>query len=473
MGTIGNEALVPANYSFVARGVPAFNPKVKSARFMNGRGIPLNSLVELFLENDLSPGIIYDVYLEPFTGVDFSQDVFVATSPNWPSERSLSLWDFIPAINKNEDTSEHLEAFMLCIQDQLDTTLAWVDNWTEIIDADVASEKWLDLMLRDLGNPFFFEDISENDKRLLTLALVRMYQLKGTDPGIQAAIKFFLGFESQIHPFRHSGSMLGKHSGPEAIVYPQVISLLNDSFVLGAGGPFDFSVVVATTEAAGRELTDSERRRIEKIVSVVKPAFARLQAIFAGLESTSRVQIAGDEASVTVSWKQASPAEKIPAAWRVYYRRNEPGATPFNSSAFVEVSGETTTVTINTPIGTDEPGTKYFFVVVPFKVTEGFVSEEVRNYLAAPTGVAAVGGPRKITLTWNPVAGATSYRVYRTWSGASTPIAETAVGFDVFGGLTTFVDAGLPPGQTAEYSVVAVIGNSQGFYSASVTGTAA
>jgi phage tail-like protein len=375
--------LLPLHYTFVAGSAPAYNPSVTSARFVNGKGIVENSLVELYLDNDLSPGVEYQLFISAFLGVVDSTASFVAYAPNWPPTRAMTLWDYIPTINKAEDTSQHLEKFILCIQDQLDTTLSSVDNWVNILDYDRAPEAFLDLILKDLGNPFAFELLSESDKRSLAAILVQIYKLKGTDGAIEGAVRFFLGFDAQINLFRDSGSLLSDLITP--------IDLLDDSFVLGGGGPFDFNLTVATTDTAGRALTTTEVERITKIVNVIKPVMARfVPPIFYGLSAPERVQISGSSASVTVSWTQTA---SVPANWRIYYRLTAPHVTPYNSARYIEVAGSATTTTIGTPIGADPSGSTYFFALVPYlNSREGFVSEtEVRNNLQAPL-VAATGG---------------------------------------------------------------------------------
>lgn len=459
-------ALQSYPYVFSATVLPSYNPSVLSARFVNGTGIVLDSLVELYLENCLSPGITYELTITGIIGVPASAANFVAFSPNWPANREMTLWDYVPGINKREDTTEHLERFVLCIQDQLDTTLSFIDNWTDIIDPDRAPERFLDLMLGDLGNPFLFEDLTEVDKRLLLRLLVKLYQLKGTDQGIEASLRFFMRFESQISLFRQSGALLG-----DAITQ---LNNLDDTFVLGGGGPYDFALTVATTSPPGRALTAREESRIETIVDYMKPVMARfIKPVFYGLVAPTRVQITGTSSDVTISWPQTATEPDI---WRVYSRPTAPGVSPFNSARYTEVAGSTTTATISTPIGADPAGTTYFFVLVPlYNTREGFRSGvEVRNNLSAPAGVVAVGGIRSVSVSWTTVAAATSYRVYKTLpttASSSTPIVADFV-FDVLGGAASFNDEGLLPGQVVHYCVVALTGDSEGFYSLSVSGTA-
>lgn len=84
----------------------------------------------------------------------------------------------------------------------------------------------------------------------------------------------------------------------------------------------------------------------------------------------------------------------------------------------------------------------------------------------APTGLVAVGGALQISLTWNAVAGATSYNVYRsdTSGGAQTLIAS---------GLTSpaHIDTPLPAATARFYKVAAVNASAVGTQSAEATAT--
>jgi hypothetical protein len=68
--------------------------------------------------------------------------------------------------------------------------------------------------------------------------------------------------------------------------------------------------------------------------------------------------------------------------------------------------------------------------------------------LDAPAGLAAVAGHQQVELTWDPVAGATGYKVYYDQSGKAQLRADV-------GATTTFLDTGLTNGQTYCYKVTA------------------
>jgi hypothetical protein len=78
----------------------------------------------------------------------------------------------------------------------------------------------------------------------------------------------------------------------------------------------------------------------------------------------------------------------------------------------------------------------------------------------AVTGVVAAGGAGKVSLSWNAVAGATSYSLYRTAKSGSEPAAPSVTGITG----TSYTDTGLNDGTTYYYRVVAVNGaGSSGF----------
>ncbi len=58
------------------------------------------------------------------------------------------------------DETGDLRRFVDCLQEVLDLLLAEIDRFPEIWDIERAPESFLDLILRNLGNPFAF-DLSE------------------------------------------------------------------------------------------------------------------------------------------------------------------------------------------------------------------------------------------------------------------------------------------------------------------------
>ena len=71
---------------------------------------------------------------------------------------------------------------------------------------------------------------------------------------------------------------------------------------------------------------------------------------------------------------------------------------------------------------------------------------------AAPTGLTATAGRKKVSLTWNAVAGATSYNVLRNTTGSTTSYTTIATGVTS----TSATNTGLTSGTTYYYVVQAV-----------------
>lgn len=135
----------------------------------------------------------------------------------------------------------------------------------------------------------------------------------------------------------------------------------------------------------------------------------------------------GDEGLVTISWSAASGADSY-SVWRA--------ATDDSGSATMLASGLTGTSYDDT---TATPSTAYYYFVKATNAygTSGFSTSD-SGYLTAPPppaepdGVTATDGTAygKVTVTWDAVAGATSYKVYRsdTVFGTKTLLASGLAG---------------------------------------------
>jgi phage tail-like protein len=165
-------------------------------------------------------------------------------------------------MNRREDVTGDLQRFLACLQEVTDLVLHDVDRFADILDPDIASDPFLDLMLPELGNPFPF-DLSVVDKRRLLNVLVAMYREKGTERGIVNAIRFFLGLEVTLTAYTAEALILGE-------------SLLGVDWVLGpstAFAAYGFEVAVA------RILEAEERGRVRQIVDYMKPAHTHARIV--------------------------------------------------------------------------------------------------------------------------------------------------------------------------------------------------
>ena len=134
--------------------------------------------------------------------------------------------------------------------------LTEADRFADVFDIERAPEAFLDLILQDLGNPFPF-DLDELAKRRLASVLVEMYRQKGTEAGIENAIRFFLGIDvTAITPFTGTTLVLGE----------------SDLGVDWELGPSDRFARYAFDVEVDVPLTATERRQIRAIVDYLKPA---------------------------------------------------------------------------------------------------------------------------------------------------------------------------------------------------------
>ncbi|MCP4602375.1 MAG: hypothetical protein GY847_17980 [Proteobacteria bacterium] len=122
-----------------------------------------------------------------------------------------------------------------------------------VLHIERAPETFLDLILQDLGNPFFF-DLDVLGKRRLASILTELFKQKGTAIGIKNAIRFFLGLEIEILPFTADTLILGE-------------SELGVDWILG---PSDRFALYAFNVQVNEVLTDTQRKQIRAIVDYLK-----------------------------------------------------------------------------------------------------------------------------------------------------------------------------------------------------------
>lgn len=258
-----SDALNPARYVLTATSAPAVGASVIAVEPATG------SAVDLVADVSLTPGASYQVDVAgvreasgPGTVAANGSAGFTGFIPPRPAERAFDLYRLLPELNRREDTTGDLRRFLACLQEVTNLVLVDIDHFTDILDPDIAPERFLDRMRGELGDPFAF-DLSVVDKRRLLNVLVAMYREKGTERGITNAIRFFLGLEVEITSYAGEALFLGE-------------SLLGEDWVLG---PSSLFAALAFEIVSPRVLTPEERRRVRQIVDYLKPAqthFARL-----------------------------------------------------------------------------------------------------------------------------------------------------------------------------------------------------
>lgn len=182
---------------------------------------------------------------------------FVAFTPPQPAGRSFDVWSKLPRINRLLDVGVgDLRLWVGLLEDIFEQVLWEIDRWTTLLDPDEAPERFVELMLRDLGDPFSaILTLNETDKRRLAQVLVPIYRSKGTDPGIINAIRFFLGIDVTItHLAYQSINQLG-------------VSTLGGSFVLGTSDPELHRTFIVNVPIV---IDEETALRIVRIVSYMK-----------------------------------------------------------------------------------------------------------------------------------------------------------------------------------------------------------
>jgi phage tail-like protein len=250
--------LVPPGASFVLtpRSAPAVPVAVSGVK-VDG------SVVVLTLDTEMTPDVLHEVVAAGVTDRfgnavlgPYDRASFAGFRPARPPNRRFDLWQMLPKHNRRDDLTGDLKRFIACLQEVTELLLADVDRWSDIFDLERASEGFVDLILRDLGNPFPFE-LDSMSKRRLASVLVEMYQQKGTARGIQNAVRFFLGIDiSAITPFNADTLFLGE-------------SELGVDWVLG---PSDRFARYAFNVEVARILAARERQQLRAIVEYLKPA---------------------------------------------------------------------------------------------------------------------------------------------------------------------------------------------------------
>lgn len=283
-----NDSLNPSNYVFTRLAAPTVTVEPVSVAAVDG------STVDVTLDIELSYGAPYSVTVanveDPYGNVITSPDnlvEFTSLSRPWPDGRRWELLDFVPQINRTEDTTGELELWIACLQDVSDLLLRLIDDWSQILDPDFAPDTgFLDAMLADMGNPFAFAALSEIDKRRLLRILIDIYKQKGTEPGIIDVVRFFLGIDVTIEYYNGIGWELAASDNPtldgqSPPAGPGDELSSDDTEPTDAAelGPGERRLLYSFEIHSPVNLTTEQRDRIVSIAELMKPAHTHLISI--------------------------------------------------------------------------------------------------------------------------------------------------------------------------------------------------
>jgi phage tail-like protein len=134
-------------------------------------------------------------------------------------------------------------------------------NFSDIVN--IEKTRIIDILLRNLGNPFPIATMTEDQKRRLARSLIAIYRRKGTATGIEQAILFFTSLIAKVIDFAEDESetwILGESElGVGTVLTP------------GSESPDLFTFLVEFDEC----LTDQEMENVEKIIDFMKPGWTK------------------------------------------------------------------------------------------------------------------------------------------------------------------------------------------------------
>jgi phage tail-like protein len=238
--------------------IPSFTPAITAATQIDAQTISLT------LDQELSPNRPYTLYGTNINDLNFvpntmsmSSVVFTAQPLPVVTNRNFCLWDnFIPGINKRQDTSGDNQRLVRCFDEVTQLLLNDIDNFGNLQDVDLMPSDALDVTLANLGNPFLFLD-DDLTKRKTINGLVQTFKDKGIDRGIENAVLFFTGITVTVQAFNlEDGWILGQSS----LGYDTILGT-SEAFLI-----YSFELVTDTI------LTDTQQTIIQQIVSEIQPA---------------------------------------------------------------------------------------------------------------------------------------------------------------------------------------------------------
>lgn len=256
-------AQVAANYTLsLVSGAPAVTPVVTSAT------VESSGVVLLEVDRWQTPGAVYAVTVANVQ--DTSTNVIAAPYdvaqfagfelPRAPGRR-FDLFEHWAGTPHYEDPTGDLRTYLAIWQEVVDHILYELDEYpTRVLDPDTAEEIYVDRMLRDLGNPFDVP-LTLDDKRRLIRVLRPLLAIRGTEAGIESAVRTLLGLEITCVPVLNGGVGLGSAKA-------------GVSFVLVSGA---LSKKLSYDIHSPVVLTEAQRALIRRIASKMKRGVCHLR----------------------------------------------------------------------------------------------------------------------------------------------------------------------------------------------------
>lgn len=167
----------------------------------------------------------------------------------------------------------------------------------------------------------------------------------------------------------------------------------------------------------------------------------------------SGVSATGGDQSMHISWSAVSGA----TSYAVYWSSTN-GVTPATGTKIANISS---TTYHHDGLGANK--TYYYIVTALNAAGESSVSNQasaatnataVQSAPAKPAGVTAASGANRVTITWNPVSGATSYNIY--WSNDPAHVMKEHGAKQIYNVSSPYHHTALTAATTYAYAVTAV-----------------
>lgn len=376
LGSGATGALNPGNWTFepqVVSPVPVVSVSTIEVDEIS------TTVFDVIVDDDFSPEQLYQIVAKPaagggIAGVDSSPDnkaLFQAIPIISPPERDFSTLRMVPNMNLREDDNDDLTRFLNILNDVLGLSIQRVDLWTSVFDYEKATENFLDLMLQDLAYPFAIQ-MGEIDKRRLLSVLATIYKQKGTVDGVKNAIRFFVGYESDViwPDWAQFGGWILDES---ELDYDTVLgeffysSTLHgtDMVVFTGAGAFDFYLKVGVPTLAS--LTAEENLKVRAVVEFMKPAHTHLIGVTTAFPPPLNVVATPGVGTITVSWSLVPLAIQY-----VIFSSSTPVVGPLSPVGNIDPDDNTPFV-LAVPSGES----RYFRVCARLGTTNGVASARV------------------------------------------------------------------------------------------------
>lgn len=206
---------------------------------------------------------------------------------------------------------------------------------------------------------------------------------------------------------------------------------------MGLADSTTYFYVVTAVNAVGESLASAQTSAMTTSALMIPPAPIGVSAV-------------GGARQVTISWAPVTGAVSYRIFWATI-----PGVTPATGTQIPNITAST-----YVQLGLAD-NTTYFYVVtavnaagqsIPSAQVSATTSPAPATAPTAPVGVVAAGGTRQVTVSWAPVANATTYRIY--WSTTTGVLTTTGTLIDNV--TSSYTQTGLLDGTTYFYIVTAV-----------------